>query len=109
MLPGIEKPIDILDPEKEQIKLKAIREEKIIQGHWWKVNHEFEPFSKISDLALVLGDGNKETGLSRMYKNASKSIKQAADKIFLVFNFLIEGTNKNGYFFPLLKRKRVVM
>lgn len=105
LIPEIERPIDILDPEKEHFKLRAIRDGKIIQGYWWKVNEEFEPFSQVSNLALILGDGNEQEGFSRMYKNTSQSVQRAEDKIFLGIQFPNRRNEQEWVFFSLIRKK----
>ena len=52
-------PEDIL--EKTQIFRESLKEEALIEGFWWDINRELEPFSSVQELADYFG--NQEEGL----------------------------------------------
>ncbi len=102
-VPDIEKLILQKDsPEKS----KAIDEEKLIEGYWWDISEEPEPFSDIETLAKYIGSGNVDNGFDELIKSLSDSLVGAHERIHIGLRFPGRWRTKDWQMFRLNKGAR---
>jgi integrative and conjugative element protein (TIGR02256 family) len=82
---------------------QKISEGILIEGFWWNINRELEPFEKIQDLTSYLGE--EENGLNNFLNLISENIRKD-DDVYLGIRFPRRNPNDQEYdwqFFYLYK------
>lgn len=92
---------DIL--ERTSLFEQKIVERTLIEGFWWNIDKELEPFESVQDLALYLGE--PEHGIKTLLNQISEQIRKDED-VYLGIRFPKRNTNDQEYdwqFFHLYK------
>ncbi|GBE51849.1 thiamine/molybdopterin biosynthesis ThiF/MoeB-like protein [bacterium BMS3Bbin14] len=73
--------------ENSQEKVKRISDGDLIEGYWWEISTEPEPFSNVTELARYIGDGDEETGTSELVNKLEPELKRLDDFIYVGLRF----------------------
>jgi len=78
--------------EKADALKYLIKEGYYFKGYWFEINIEPKPFKEISDLVNLIGNGNRDSGITRIAKICLSEIKYLPNEII----FGIRYKNRRG-------------
>lgn len=88
-------PLELLEnPRKERIS-KLLSDEKIIEGYWWDIMEEPEPFDDMETLARYIGNESMENGFIELINYLEVPLKKYSDNIYLGLRFPARKTGKS--------------
>ncbi len=99
----------ILDPveivgQPEVLKI-AIDKGELIEGQWWDIAQEPQPFSTIAELADLIGDGDGDIGFSELATACSKAIAENHKYTYIGLRFPGRRQEKDWQMFRLVRAK----
>lgn len=89
--------------KKNQKIQQYIDQGKVIEGYWWDISQEPEPFTKSSKLAFYIGNSNLKKGFDELIKVLKVPIQKAYDVIYIGLRFPGRRQQKDWQFFKLEK------
>jgi len=99
--------IEFIKGNKSETVQKYLDDEKIIEGYWWDINKEPQPFDSIDMLAEYVGNGDKGKGISNLIKSLSIPLKNLKEAIHLGIRFPGRARGKEWQMFRLQKGGRI--
>lgn len=105
-IPNIE---DLIIPDKLEAKLEATKQEEMIEGYWWDISREPEPFSDISTLARYVGEDDEDKGVEELIKILKEplSISRFQNMIHVGLRFHGRWREKDWQMFKLKRGSRI--
>lgn len=76
----------VLDNESQE-KTKEIEDGELIEGYWWEINEEPQPFQDVATLARLIGGGNEVKGYEEMIGALEQPLKQIDERIDVGIRF----------------------
>jgi integrative and conjugative element protein (TIGR02256 family) len=76
----------ILDKNSQE-KATKIREGQLIEGCWWEISVEPEPFSSVSELARFIGNGDEGKGIDELAENFESELISLHELIYIGIRF----------------------
>lgn len=102
-IPNIE---EIVVPEKIESKREAIKKEELIEGYWWDISKEPEPFSDIKALAKYVGEDDENKGIGDLIEIFKEPLSQLQDMIHIGLRFHGRWREKDWQMFRLIRGSR---
>lgn len=102
-IPEIKELILIEDSEK---KRKAIKEDKLIEGYWWDIQEEPEPFSTVNSLSKYIGNGEEKEGIEKLTESLKVPLKKLHKFIHFGIRFPGRWREKDWQMFRLIRGHR---
>ena len=96
----------LLTPEKDKEKNKAIEDGKLIEGYWWDISKEPEPFSDINMLAKYIGNGHENKGFKKLIEFLKKPLSKPDNIIHIGIRFPGRRGGKDWQMFRLKRGTR---
>jgi len=81
---------------------KAIKEKSLIEGWWWDIQNEPQPFATVKQLAQVIGNGNPDVGIVELVEACKTPIAQNDDYIYIGLRFPGRRKEKDWQMFRLV-------
>jgi len=103
-IPNIE---EIVVPEKIEAKRDAIKKEELIEGYWWDISKEPEPFSDINTLARYVGEDGENIGIGELIETLRESLSQLQDMIHIGLRFHGRWREKDWQMLRLRRGSRI--
>ena len=95
----------VLDKNSRE-KATKIRDGQLIEGCWWEISIEPEPFSSVSELARYIGGGNEGKGIDELAVNLESELSVLHEFIYVGLRFPGRLKKKDWQMFRLNKRSR---
>jgi integrative and conjugative element protein (TIGR02256 family) len=73
--------------EQSGVIKRLIDEKRLLKIFWFQIDKEPAPFLSLKQLTQIIGDGNLETGRSRLIKICLEEIKIKPDQFFVALRF----------------------
>jgi len=70
-----------------QEKAKKIRDGELIEGCWWEIHEEPQPFQDLSTLARLIGEGDEVKGLEELISAMEQPLRQLEETINIGIRF----------------------
>ncbi len=97
---------ELIIPENSEKKLNAINEGQLIEGYWWDVPKEPEPFSDINVLARYIGESDDDKGFRELIEDLKEPLSRLEDVIHIGIRFPGRLREKDWQVFRLKKGNR---
>lgn len=92
--------------ENNQEKLNKIRSGDLIEGNWWDISEEPQPFTDLNTLAEYVGNGDRVKGLDELLELSESSLRQLEEVIHIGIRFPGRWREKDWQMFRLRKGTR---
>ena len=102
-IPNIE---DLIVPEKINAKREEIEKGILIEGYWWDISREPEPFSDISTLARYVGEDDENRGIEELIESLREPLSQLQDMLDIGLRFNGRWREKDWQMFRLKRGSR---
>lgn len=89
-----------------QEKIQKISTGQLIEGCWWEIFVEPEPFSSVNDLARLIGNGDEGIGFDELIKNVNLELSLGDELIYLGIRFPGRLRKTDWQMFRLSKGRR---
>lgn len=76
----------IVDEESAE-KAKKIKDGELIEGYWWEISNEPEPFTDLSALTNYIGEGDESKGCDELISSLEKPLQSLEDDIHIGIRF----------------------
>lgn len=105
-IPDPKEILQFLSGDENVLYQDKIKQGNIIEGYWWDIDVEPEPFSSILELAEYIGQGNKENGFVEIIRNLESELKQINKYIHIGLRFPGRQQDKDWQMFRLERGSR---
>jgi len=92
---------DLIIKEESEKKSKYIKEGKLIEGYWWDIPKEPEPFSELDVLARYIGKGDENKGFRELIEDLKKPLSKLENIIHIGIRFPGRWREKDWQMFRL--------
>jgi len=96
----------ILDENSKQ-KAEKLKNGELIEGYWWEISKEPQPFSSVSELATYIGNGYEEKGIDELANNLESELSQLHESIYVGLRFPGRWRETDWQMFRLNKGNRM--
>lgn len=103
-IPDIEK---LIIHEKKEEKVKKIADKNLIEGYWWDILKEPEPFSLINELARYIGNNDEGKGIETLIESLNDPLLQIDEMIHIGIRFPGRWREKDWQMFRLKRGNRI--
>ncbi len=100
--------IELIKTQSDK-KDNAIKKGKLIEGYWWDINEEPQPFSTVESLSKYICIEDHETGIQDLVNGLIEPIKNLQEKIVIGIRFPGRWREKDWQFFLLKKGNRPII
>ena len=100
---------DLILNENSEKKRSAIKEGKLIEGFWWDISEEPEPFSNLYSLSKYIGNGDEEKGIETLITSLEIPLKELQDVIHIGIRFPGRWRKKDWQMFRLKRGERPLL
>lgn len=83
-IPNIE---ELLVPEKKETKQEKVDNGELIEGYWWDIGKEPDPFEDISTLAQFIGMDDENRGVNEIIESLKEPLSKLQDTIHIGLRF----------------------
>ncbi len=97
---------ELILPDKIVAKREAIEKEKLIEGYWWDISKEPEPFSDITTLARYISGDDEHKGIEELTKILKEPLSKLQDTIHIGLRSPGRWREKDWQMFRLKRRSR---
>jgi integrative and conjugative element protein (TIGR02256 family) len=95
----------IADKNLEE-KLEKIESGHLIEGYWWEISEEPQPFRQPDELARYIGNGNEDRGFDELIQDLELPLKRLRDVIHVGIRFPGRQRDTDWQMFRLTKGNR---
>lgn len=76
----------ILEENNEE-KNNRIKDGSLIEGYWWEIHEEPQPFQDLATLAKLIGEGDTDKGFNELISALGKPLKEIEETIHIGLRF----------------------
>lgn len=95
----------VLDENKEE-RLREIRNGNLIEGYWWEIHEEPQPFQDFGTLARYIGEGDEVKGFDELISALEQPLRQLEETSHIGIRFPGRWRESDWQMFRLKKGNR---
>ncbi|MBW2063563.1 MAG: ThiF family adenylyltransferase [Deltaproteobacteria bacterium] len=95
----------VLDENKED-RIREIRDGNLIEGYWWEIHEEPQPFQDLGTLARLIGEGDEGKGFEELISALEQPLRQIEETIHIGIRFPGRWRKSDWQMFRLKKGNR---
>jgi len=95
----------VLDENKEE-RIREIRDGNLIEGYWWEIHEEPQPFQDLGTLAKLIGEGDEVKGYEELISVLEQPLRQVEETIHIGIRFPGRWRESDWQMFRLKKGSR---
>jgi len=95
----------VLDENKED-RIREIRDGNLIEGYWWEIHEEPQPFQDLGTLARIIGEGDEGKGFEELISTLEQTLRQIEETIHIGIRFPGRWRESDWQMFRLKKGNR---
>ncbi|MFZ5517392.1 MAG: ThiF family adenylyltransferase [Candidatus Zhuqueibacterota bacterium] len=97
----------LLLDNNSQEKATKLREGQLIEGYWWEIPIEPEPFSNVSEFVRYIGNGDAGNGIDELAHSLKSELSGLNECIYIGIRFPGRSRKKDWQMFRLAKGSRL--
>ena len=99
---GINSPLDLV--AKQELIREQVKENKMIEGFWWDIEHRMKPIQDINGFARLVGDGDEGVGYTRIQHIVNNTFYSLPEIAHFAIRFLNKRDEREWQIFTLKKK-----